>query len=150
MRKNIYNIVSIAILSIGSIFSLNAQEDNLKDVKSEIIELSEKEINAFKSGDCQTLDGFIDANATLYLNGRKAPSKKMLVDFCQKVERPFEKPSFIGMEYLPLSDNSAYVVRTMEFSKNEKVYKKEIVTKIWVKGSTGWKITHLHSTITKL
>jgi hypothetical protein len=150
MSKNICHRIAITILTIGSIVGLNAQEDSLEDIKSEIIEVSEKEINAFKTGDCQTLDGFIDEDATLYLNGRKAPSKKMLIGFCNQIERPFEKPSMIGMEYLPISDSSAYVIRTMEFSKNEKVYKKEVVTKIWVKGGSGWKIVHLHSTITKL
>ncbi|MBW2938063.1 hypothetical protein KXJ69_08090 [Aureisphaera sp. CAU 1614] len=150
MRKIIWQLVLIATLTTGSISCLSAQENNLKDVESEIIEVSEKEINAFKNGDCETLDGFIDENATLYLNGRKAPNKNILIGFCNQIERPFEKPSFVGMEYLPISDSSAYVIRTMEFSKNEKVYKKEIVTKIWFKGSSGWKIVHLHSTITKL
>jgi len=150
MKKNIHKFALLAILVFSTFLNINAQEKNIEDLKSEIIEVSEKEINAFKSGDCQALDGFIDEKATFYMNGRKAPNKQMILGFCRQVQRPFEKPSLTEMEYMPISDNTAYVVRTMEFSKDEKIYKKEIVTKIWVKGTDGWKIMHLHSTISKL
>ena len=109
--------------------------------------MTDIEINAMKSGDCQTLINLLTDDVTFYLNGRKAPSKEMIFGFCNNVPRPFEQPSNITTDYLPLSQNSAYVVRTMEFSKEEKVYKKEIVTKIWIRGEDGWKMAHLHSTI---
>ena len=112
--------------------------------------MTQLEIEAFKSGECDKFIDLFDDNITFYADGRKAPNKEMILGFCKRVPRPFEKPSSIEMEYFPLTKNSAFVVRTMEFAKDEKVYKKEFVTKIWVKGSNGWKITHLHSTIKKL
>lgn len=150
MKNNAYRIAWLLILTVGLNFNLNAQINTLNDVRNEITTVSEKEINAFKMGDCQTLGNFIDDNATLFLNGKRAPGKKMLIGFCRNIERPFEKASKVEMEYIPISYNSAYVIRTMEFSKNEKIYKREIVTKIWVRGESGWKIVHLHSTITKV
>lgn len=150
MKNTIYTKISIVFLAIGSSFSINAQEYNAEDIKLKIKEVSEKEINAFKTGDCKTLSSFIDDNATFYLNGKKAPSKKMIIGFCNSIERPFEQAAKVEMEYLPISKNSGYAVRTMEFSKEGKAYKREIVTKIWVKGENGWKIVHLHSTITDL
>ena len=150
MKNKVNSRVVISILLIGSLFNLNAQENSLDDIKSEITEVSEKEINSFKIGDCQTLSSFIDDNATFYLNGKKVPGKKMLIGFCNSIERPFEQASRVEMKFLPISKNSGYVLRTMEFSKNEHVYKKEMVTKIWIKGLDGWKIVHLHSTITDL
>ena len=128
----------------------NAQTIGLERVKSKIMDLTDIEINAFRTGDCQTMSDLIDENATFYLDGKKAPNKEMILGFCKRIPRPFEKPSKLETQYIPLSDNSAYVIRTMEFSKNDKVYKKEVVTKIWHKGDDGWKIKHLHSTIKEL
>ena len=146
----IYIIKALPLIILAFSFFTNAgaqTQTSLEKVKSELEEVSAKEINAFKTGDCDALDSFIDDKATLYMNGRKVPGKKMLISFCERIPRPFEKPSLIKMEYLPLSTHSGYVIRTMEFSKDEQVYKKEIVTKIWLKGNSGWKIVHLHSTI---
>ena len=129
---------------------IQVQEENLEDVKSIIIELSEREINAFKSGDCATMINLFADNITFYANGRKAPNKEMILGFCKRIPRPFEEPSYLQTEYIPISNNSAYLIRTMEFSDGEKVNKKEVVTKIWIKGKDGWKISHLHSTIKKI
>lgn len=138
------------IFLFGVTLNLFAQEENLADVKAKIIEMSEIEIDAFKNGDCETLIYLLADDITFYANGRKAPSKEMILGFCKRVPRPFEKPSSIETQYFPISMNSAYVTRIMEFSKNGNVYKKEIVTKIWVKRENEWKIVHLHSTIIEL
>lgn len=127
--------------------NLQAQEDNLEIISEEIEQITNIEIEAFKSGDCDKAISFMDENITFYGDGRKAPSKEMIKAFCFRLTRPFEKPSSIDTKYYPLSRNSAYVIRIMEFTKNEKVYKKEIVTKVWKKSDVGWKIMHLHSTI---
>ena len=145
-----FNIVLSSILLLGTIPTLNAQKENLESVKAKIMELSEMEIDAFKKGDCETMANLLDDNISFYANGRKAPNKEMILGFCNRIPRPFEKPSYLTSEYIPISNNSAYVIRIMEFSKDGKVYKKEIVTKIWVKGIDGWKIVHLHSTIKEL
>ena len=64
-----------------------------------------------------------------------------------RLNRPFEKSSTIETKFYPLDSNSAYVVRIMEFAKNDHLYKREIVTKIWKRTNEKWKIVHLHSTI---
>ncbi len=141
------NTALLLALFLSSMLIVNAQTNELTSVKSKIMELTDIEIDAFKTGDCQTMGDLIDDNATFYLDGMKAP-KEMIIGFCKRIQRPFEAPSKVTSEFLPISNNSAYVVRIMEFSKDGKLYKKEIVTKIWVKGEDGWKIAHLHSTIT--
>ena len=150
MFNHYFKVLVLLILALVVTLKTNAQQENLENIKSEIMEITQMEIEAFKSGECEKFIDLFDDNITFYADGRKAPSKEMILGFCKRVPRPFEKPSSIEMEYFPISKNSAYVVRTMEFTKDEKVYKKEVVTKIWVKGPSGWQITHLHSTIKKL
>ena len=139
--------VIILILSLMFGVTIQAQEDKLKLVKMEIERLTEAEIEAFKQGDCDTAVEYMDDNITFYGNGRKIPSKDIIKKFCFGLNRPFEKPESIDTQINPLTERSAYVVRVMEFKKADKIYKKEIVTKVWKKGKYGWKIMHLHSTI---
>ena len=141
-------IIFFMVVWLGT--NLQAQEDNLEYVIEEIKRITLVEIEAFKTGDCDKAISFMDENITFYGNGRKAPSKEFIKAFCFRITRPFEKPSSVDTKYYPLSPNSAYVIRTMEFAKDNKVYKKEIVTKVWKKGESGWKIMHLHSTIKQI
>ena len=127
-----------------------AQVTDLEKIKAEIEEVSLQEIEAFKIGDCDSVSSFMDDKATFYMNGKQIPHKSVLIGFCKKIPRPFEKPSSVSMNYFPIDLNTAYVVRVMEFSKESKVYKKEVVTKIWVKKDEKWRITHIHSTITEI
>ena len=150
MHNHNFRVLALLLLTLLVTLKTNAQNENLGEIKSEIMDMTQLEIEAFKSGECDKFIDLFDDNITFYADGRKAPNKEMILGFCKRVPRPFEKPSSTEMEYFPLTKNSAFVVRTMEFAKDEKVYKKEFVTKIWVKGSNGWKITHLHSTIKKL
>lgn len=145
--KRLSNKTLLLAIFLNSVLIVKAQTNGLEYVKSEIMKLTDIEINAFRAGDCKTMGDLIDDNATFYLDGKKAPSKEMIIGFCNRVQRPFEKPSKVTSDFFPTSNNSAYVVRIMEFTKDGKLYKKEIVTKVWVKGKEGWKISHLHSTI---
>lgn len=146
MTQNVNKGIVIFIVFLFGI-NLQAQQENLEHITAEIKQLTHIEIEAFKTGDCDRAIAFMDNNITFYGNGRKAASKEKIKAFCFGLARPFEKPSSVNTTYFPLSENSAYVVRTMEFSKNDTVYKKEIVTKIWKKSNGEWKIIHLHSTI---
>lgn len=123
-------VLLLLVLSVGTI-TLYAQQENLESVKAKIKELSEIEIDAFKNGDCEIMLNLLDDNISFYANGKKA-SKEIVLGFCKGLTRPFEKPSHLDIEYIPISSNSAYVIRIMDFSKDGMVYKKEIVTKIWV------------------
>lgn len=150
MFNHEFRVLTFLLFALLVTIKTNGQQNNLENIKSEIMVMTKMEIAAFKSGECEKFIDLFDDNITFYADGRKAPSKEMILGFCKRVSRPFEKPSTVEMEYFPISENSAYVVRTMEFTNDEKVYKKEVVTKIWVKAPSGWKIKHLHSTIKKL
>lgn len=108
--------------------------------------MNEKEQAAFKTGDCEELLSLMDDAITFFLNGRKVPSKDIFLNFCQKIPRPFAEPTTSDTKIHPLTENSGYVVKTMEFQVEGKVDKKEVVTKIWKKDEGGWKMVHLHST----
>jgi len=146
MSTPIRTLLLIGTLCAISIFQLSAQSPDLSHVKSALEKLNEGEIEAFKNGDCNQLSEYIDDDVSIFLNGRKG-SKKKLIGFCRMVERPFEKPSHVDMEYIPISAESGYVLRTMEFSKDGVMYKNELVTKLWMKKESGWKIVHIHTTI---
>jgi len=142
-------VLFMLMLLLGAITTVYGQDGNSESVKAKIMELSKIEIDAFRNGECETMLNLFDDNISFYANGKKA-SKEMVLGFCKQIPRPFEKPSHLDTEYIPISSTSAYVIRIMDFSKDGIVYKKEIVTKIWVKGINGWKIVHLHSTIKEL
>lgn len=89
----------------------------------------------------------MDENITFYANGRHAPSKEMISMLCQKIPRPFNELGSENLEVYPLTANSGYVVRKLEYDKNDRIKVKEVVTKIWKKSNDQWKIVHLHSTV---
>lgn len=124
-------VIFISLLLLGTATTLHGQEGSLESVKMKIKELSEIEIDAFRNGECETMLNLLDDDISFYTNGKKA-SKEMVLGFCKQIPRPFEKPSHLETEYIPISSNSAYVIRIMDFSKDGIVYKKEIVTKMVV------------------
>ena len=149
MKKHTLTTVLLVGILLNGI-NLHAQQGHLDAVKLELERITELEIEAFKNGDCDTAINFMADNITFYGNGRKVDSKETIRNFCKRLTRPFEKPSSIETKFYPLDSKSAYVVRIMEFAENNKIYKKEIVTKIWKKMNANWKIVHLHSTIKQL
>ena len=124
-----------------------AQEINLEQVKSEIEAASAKEQQAFKEGNCDQVLDLMDDKVTFLANGRRVPSKEIIAKFCSSIPRPFKNPTVDTMEIYPLSDDSGYTVRTLEYPKDEKTKTLEYVTKIWRKTEGKWKISLLHSTV---
>ncbi len=125
-----------------------AQEDNLESVKTEIQQMNEKEQYAFINGNCEELMTLMDKNITFIINGRKAPNKGFIMNMCQKMPRPFGKPALSDTKIYALTKDSGYVVRMMELAKDDGIiYRKEVITKIWIRTKNGWKMTHLHSTV---
>ena len=145
--KKFSKVTTFLILTFSLWINLQAQENAFESVRAELQHMTEMEQQAFITGDCEKVISLMDDNITFFANGRKAPSKMMIQNFCENIPRPFEKPSSNNSEYYALTENSGYVIRIIEFSNDEVVYKKEIVTKIWKKDESGWKIKHLHSTV---
>ncbi|WP_410484688.1 nuclear transport factor 2 family protein [Spongiivirga sp. MCCC 1A20706] len=131
-------------------FIANAQQFDVASIKKEVQKASELESKFFVNGDCEKVVDLMADDITFHANGKKVPSKEMILTFCKKVRRPFKKPISINIDYHVLSENTAYTIRTMDLGKNQIISQKETVTKIWKKYDDGWKITHLHSTVKKV
>lgn len=143
--------ISIGLLLIlNNLVSLHAQNTNLDTVKLEIEEAAIKEQNAFKSGDCKQVMDLMEPEITFLANGRKAPSKQMVEKFCNSIPRPFKKTIIDRLDISPLTIDTGYVVRTLEYPNDDTTKMKEYVTKIWRKTNGVWKISHLHSTVKKV
>ncbi|MEO6346610.1 MAG: nuclear transport factor 2 family protein [Aquaticitalea sp.] len=141
----------IGLISIlNSTIFLNAQTSDLDVVKSEIKVAAMKEQNAFKNGDCAQVLDLMESNITFLANGNIVPSQDMIEKFCKSIPRPFKEPLVDTMEIYPLTKDTGYVVRFLEYMKDDKTKMQEYVTKIWRKTDDKWLISHLHSTIKKV
>ena len=141
-------IQSILLLTIlfhsTNLFSQNFEANK---VKLEIQEAALSEQNAFKNGDCEIVLNHMAEDITFLANGKKVPSKKVVGKFCNSIPRPFKTALIDKLDIYPLTETTAYVIRTLEYLKDEKTKMSEYVTKIWKKTDGEWKITHLHSTV---
>ena len=126
---------------------LQAQDSPLESVRTELRSVVEQEKEAFANGDCVTVLAMMDDNITFYPNGNPPLPKAVIAKFCEKIPRPFPEAVKDEISIHPLTSHAAYVVRTLEYPKDEKVKIREVVTKIWKKTGDTWKITHLHSTV---
>ncbi len=129
---------------------IRSQDFDADKVKLEIQESVMAEQNAFRTGDCDTVLDFMAENITFLANGRKVPSKKMIGKFCTTIPRPFKKATTNEVTIYPLTVNSGYEIRTLEYPKDEHTKMLEYVTKIWRKTAGKWRIIHLHSTVKEL
>lgn len=142
--KNIPGILVLYIIFCSN--HINAQLD-IETVTSEIGAAVQKEQNAFKTGDCEVVLEMMEDSITFLANGRKAPSKYIIGKFCKSVPRPFKTPSIDKLDIYPLTNESAYTIKTLEYPKDEKIKIQEYVTKVWKKTNGKWRISHLHSTV---
>lgn len=140
-------ILLIALFVVISTNTSIAQAIDFSEIKTEIKKAVMQEQNAFRNGDCETVLARMDNDITFLANGRRAPSKEMIGNFCNSVKRPFKTPLLDTLDIYPLSNDTAYTIRTVEFLKDETTKIEEFVTKIWKKNQGEWKITHLHSTV---
>lgn len=124
-----------------------SQGFDVATIKAELKAATSTEQAAFKKGDCDQVLAMMSEEITFLANGRSIPSKQVVGKFCNSLPRPFKKASTSKVEIYPLSETTGYVVRTLEYPKDEKTMMSEFVTKIWSKADGRWKITHLHSTI---
>ncbi|MDX1365469.1 MAG: nuclear transport factor 2 family protein [Arenibacter latericius] len=124
-----------------------SQDFDVDNVSLEIQEAVMAEKNAFRTGDCDTVLDFMEENITFLANGRRLPSKEMIGKFCTTIPRPFKKATTNEVTIYPLTVNSGYEIRTLEYPKDEHTKIFEYVTRIWKKSAGKWRITHLHSTV---
>ncbi|NHF60857.1 SnoaL-like domain-containing protein [Flavobacteriaceae bacterium TP-CH-4] len=148
--KIIQNSVAVLFLVLGTINRTSAQTEDMEAVKTEIQATALREQQAFKSGDCTTVLNLMESDITFLANGRRVPSKGVVGKFCNSIPRPFKKPTMDTLQIYPLSSDTGYAIRTLEYPKDEKTKMKEFVTKIWRKTNGEWKISHLHSTVREL
>lgn len=144
--KHSTNWLLIFFIAFGLGVTGCAQEDQSESVLAEIQQMNEKEQKAFINGDCEELLNLMDDNITFFINGNKAPSKDFIMNMCQKMPRPFNQNGEHDTKFYVLTEDSGFVVKTINFDKDEGNLKNEVVTKIWKKTKDGWKMTHLHST----
>ncbi|NMM47814.1 nuclear transport factor 2 family protein [Marinigracilibium pacificum] len=140
----------IFIIFLGFNMTGIAQDFSLDQVKSEIEEISSKEQEAFKNGDCETVMELMSDNITFYANGTPSPPKAMIEKFCNNIPRPFPELNDGDLKIYPLSSNSAYSVKTLEYHKDENTRIRKIVTKIWNRIEGNWKMAHLQSTVKEI
>lgn len=148
--KPIKSIIIGIFFSIQLIYSLNAQTESLESVKSEINKAAMEEQNAFKNGDCDRVLNFMETDITFLANGHKTQSKKMIEKFCKSIPRPFKDSLLDSLNIYPLTLDTGYAVRTLEYMNDDGTKTQEYVTKIWRKNDGRWKIAHLHSTVKKI
>ena len=142
-KYQVFLCIAFVISSSGSF----AQDLDIDSIKNEISQAVEAEQNAFKEGDCDKVLELMDDKITFLANGRIAPSKSVVSKFCLSVPRPFKNPTFDKVEIYPISETVGYVIRNLEYHKDESTKISELVTKIWKKSDGEWRITHLHSTV---
>nr|WP_321237157.1 amidohydrolase family protein [uncultured Psychroserpens sp.] len=116
-------------------------------IKAEIETAELAEQNAFKNGDCALVLESMEDNITFLANGRRAPSKEIIEKFCKSIPRPFKTPTKSQLHTYPLTPESGYTIKMLEFPIDETTKVEEFVTKIWKKTDGKWKISHLHSTV---
>jgi len=148
--KTFKNKLLTCFLVLSTAITLNAQTIDLESVKSEITEAALKEQDAFKNGDCAQVMDMMEPNVTFLANGNSVLSKKIIEKFCNSLPRPFKKAIVDTLEVYPLTMESGYTIRRLEYENDAETKMQEFVTKIWRKTNGHWKIRHLHSTVKKV
>nr|WP_321245022.1 nuclear transport factor 2 family protein [uncultured Psychroserpens sp.] len=138
----------ILLLLISSYALCNGQTDS--SVRSEIEAATLKEQKAFKDGKCSEVLESMDDDISFLANGKKIPSKTIIEKFCNSISRPFKTPTVDKLDIYPLSGNSGYTIKTLEYTTDDSTKTQEFVTKVWQKTNGKWKISHLHSTVKKV
>lgn len=146
MKTMKFTFIGLFLLFAPSI-DLKAQDFQIQNVKSEIQSAALKEQLAFKEGNCAEV---MEENITFLANGKTIPSKSVVAKFCNSLKRPFAEPTVDKLEVFPITPESGYTIRTLEYPKDEKTKMVEYVTKIWRKTEGTWKICHLHSTVNEI
>tara|TARA_R110002073_G_scaffold279026_1_gene442831 strand:+ start:70811 stop:71272 length:462 start_codon:yes stop_codon:yes gene_type:complete len=148
--KSMKTLIVGIILIFNISNTIKAQTLDLENVKSELKEAALKEQNAFKKGDCDQVLSLMENDITFLANGRKVPSKQIVGKFCNSIPRPFKTALIDKLDIYPLTNESGYTIRTLEYPNDEETKMQEYVTKIWRKANGKWKISHLHSTVKKV
>lgn len=132
--------------SISLILLLFSAAANSSD---ELLAVVTEEQDAFKEGNCEKVESLMAEDITFYANSRKM-SREQVGRFCRSIKRPFGSGrDSIEDTITPhrISETLGYTVRDFRwYDKNENVVH-EVVTKIWRKDDSGWKMIHFQSTV---
>ena len=123
---------------------------DVEQLKRELKEVTAKEQQAFKKGDCTKVLDMMEDSITFLANGNRVPSKEVIGKFCNSLPRPFQKPMSDALEFYVLDSTSGYSLRNLVYLNKKGIKIQEYVTKIWRKTDGQWKISHLHSTVKEL
>jgi hypothetical protein len=119
------------------------------EVTDELLAVVKEEQAAFKEGDCDKAVSLLDRNITFYANGRKM-SREQVGNFCRGIKRPFgdgRDPIEDTITPHEISENLGYTIRDFRWADRDGQVIHEVVTKIWEKKESGWKIIHFQSTV---
>ncbi|WP_204345619.1 amidohydrolase family protein [Psychroserpens algicola] len=145
---NFKSILSFLVLAFG--IGMMGFSQNMKAIKSEIKSAALIEQEAFKNGKCSKVMSMMHDSITFLANGRKVPSKSVIEKFCNTIPRPFKTPTIDKLDIYPLTHETGYSIKTLEYPFDEDSKMQEFVTKVWKKTEDKWNIIHLHSTVKKV
>lgn len=115
----------------------------------ELLSIVLEEQQAFEQGDCDKVESLLHEDITFYANGKKM-TREQVGNFCRSIPRPFgagRAPLADTTTPYVLSETSGYTVRDFLWQgKNDRVVH-EVVTKVWRKDDSGWKMIHFQSTV---
>lgn len=140
----------ISLMTLAFMLSLSVYSQDLETIKSEIQNAALQEQEAFKNGKCTEVLAMMADDITFLANGNKVPSKQVIEKFCNSIPRPFKTPTVDQLAIYPLTAETGYSIKTLEYPYDDHNKMQEYVTKIWEKTDGKWKISHLHSTVKKV
>lgn len=139
-----------AIVLMAAVYAMHtplaAQDPTLEAAHQELVELNRLEQERFISGDCDGLIELLSEDISFYANGRKL-TRDGVGQLCARMPRPFSKTGEETTQIHMISADGGYVVKVMTFPGSDRI---EVVTKVWRRGASGWRMVHLQSTVTDL
>lgn len=147
-----------AVLMVVSMPAMNLAAQDFPEREAKVIQwdielLEEKRDQAFRNGECEEVIGHFDENVVFYARGRRLPSISAILELCRRAPRPFPIPKSRTRQIHALSEDTAYVVRVMDFEPTfgrEGNLIREVETTLWLRSGRGWKIVHFHLSVTPI
>jgi len=132
------------IVAAGTLwFAANAHSSD------ELLAVVLEQQEAFKEGNCNKVESFMDEEITFYANNRRM-NREQVGNFCRSRKRPFgagRPPVEDTVTPYRVSETLGYTVRDFKWQDKSDRVIHEVVTKIWSKQESGWKMIHFQSTV---
>jgi uncharacterized protein (TIGR02246 family) len=144
MKTKAVGLLAVVGMWCAGLYASELPEAQRLEIQAEIDALEARRAEAFVSGDCDTVLSFFDGDGVFFIRGRQLPSRQAILHTCRAVPRPFPTAGVQQNEVHVLSPDTAYSVQA--FSLPEA--RNEVVSKVWKRFDDGWRIVHLHVSIT--